>query len=163
MTTLVTGAAGFIGYHVARKLADRGERVIGIDNLSDSYGAELKRRRLVQLSTYRNFRFQQVELSDRNALAEALKGEPIDVVVHLAAQPNVRHATGKSARLSSNSNVVGHLNLLEHCRDAGGFEKLVYASSSSVYGARNHIPFHEGGADRTARPRSMRRRRSRRR
>ena len=143
MTFLVTGAAGFIGYHVARKLADRGERVIGIDNMSDSYGAELKRRRLVQLSTYRNLKIQKVELSDRKALADALKDEPIDVVVHLAAQPNVRHGLD-NPHPYLNSNVFGHLNLLEHFRGAGILQKLIYASSSSVYGARNHIPFHEG-------------------
>jgi len=143
MTILVTGAAGFIGYHVARKLADRGERVIGIDNLSDFYSPELKRRRLVQLSTYKNLKFQKVELSDRGALSDALKGEPIDIVVHLAAQPNVRHALDNpNAYLTSN--IFGHLTLLEHFRDAGVLQKLIYASSSSVYGARNHIPFHEG-------------------
>ena len=144
MTTLVTGAAGFIGYHVARKLADRGERVIGIDNLSESYGFELKRRRLVQLSTYRHLRFQKADLSDAKALADALKDETIDVVVHLAAQPNVRLGV-ESPHAYLNSNVLGHLNLLEYFRDTDGIlQKLIYASSSSVYGARNHIPFHEG-------------------
>jgi len=99
MTTLVTGAAGFIGYHVARKLAERGERVIGVDNISDFYGTELKRRRLVQLSTFPNFRFHRLDLADRNALSEALKGEPVRIVIHLAAQANVRYALEKSARL----------------------------------------------------------------
>jgi UDP-glucuronate 4-epimerase len=143
MTTLVTGAAGFIGYHLSRKLADRGERVIGVDNLSESYGFELKRRRLVQLSTYRHLKFLKVELADAKALADALKDETIDVVVHLAAQPNVRLSVD-SPHAYLNSNVLGHLNLLERFRDTGVLQKLVYASSSSVYGSRNHIPFHEG-------------------
>jgi UDP-glucuronate 4-epimerase len=153
MTTLVTGAAGFIGYHVARKLADRGERVIGIDNLSESYGFELKRRRLVQLSMYRNLRFQKVELGDAGALSDALKGEPIDIVVHLAAQPNVRLGV-ESPHAYLNSNVLGHLNLLEYFRDTRDIlQKLIYTSSSSVYGSRNHIPFHEGA--RTEHPSSL--------
>ena len=152
MTILVTGAAGFIGYHVARKLAERGERVIGVDNLSDFYGTELKRRRLVQLSTFPNFRFHRVELADRGALSEALKGEPVRTVIHLAAQASVRYGL-ENPQAYANSNVAGHLNVLEHCRHAGGFENLVYASSSSVYGERNPLPFREDAE--TDRPTSL--------
>jgi UDP-glucuronate 4-epimerase len=152
MTVLVTGAAGFIGYHVARKLAERGERVIGVDNLNDFYGTELKRRRLVQLSTFPNFRFHRVELADRNALTETLKGDPVRTVIHLAAQANVRYAL-ENPQAYVQSNVAGHVNVLEHCRHAGGFENLVYASSSSVYGDRNQIPFSESGE--TDRPSSL--------
>jgi UDP-glucuronate 4-epimerase len=152
MTTLVTGAAGFIGYHVARKLADRGERVIGVDNLNDFYGTELKRRRLVQLSTFPNFRFHRLDLADPNALPEALHGEPVRTVIHLAAQANVRYAL-ENPQAYVQSNVAGHLNVLEHCRHGGGFENLVYASSSSVYGVRNELPFREDGE--TDRPTSL--------
>lgn len=142
MSILVTGAAGFIGYHVARKLAERGGRVVGVDNINDFCGVELKRRRLVQLSTFPNFRFEKVELSDRDALAKALEGETLQTVIHLAAQANVRYAL-ENPRAYVDSNVAGHLNILEYCRHAGGVEKLVYASSSSVYGDRNPIPFRE--------------------
>jgi UDP-glucuronate 4-epimerase len=152
MTILVTGAAGFIGYHVARKLAERGERVIGVDNLNDFYGVELKRRRLVQLSTFPAFTFHKVELADPNALVEALNGEPVRTVIHLAAQANVRYAL-ENPHAYVQSNVAGHLTVLEHCRNGGGFENLVYASSSSVYGVRNPIPFREDGE--TDRPTSL--------
>ena len=152
MTVLVTGAAGFIGYHVARKLADRGERVIGVDSLTDFYGTELKRRRLVQLSTFPNFKFHRLDLSDRNALPAALEGEPVRKVIHLAAQANVRYAL-ENPHAYIESNVAGHLNVLEYCRHAGGVENLIYASSSSVYGARNPIPFREDGE--TDRPTSL--------
>jgi UDP-glucuronate 4-epimerase len=152
MTILVTGAAGFIGYHVARRLAERGERVIGLDNLSDFYGTDLKRRRLTQLSTFPNFVFKRVDIADRVALAKALEGESIRRVFHLAAQANVRYAL-ENPYAYVDSNVVGHLNILEHFRHAGGVEMLVYASSSSVYGAGNDVPFTEH-AD-TDRPTSL--------
>jgi UDP-glucuronate 4-epimerase len=152
MTVLITGAAGFIGYHVARKLAESGERVIGVDNLNSFYPAELKRRRLVQLSTFQNFRFEKAELADKGALEAVVKGEPIRTVIHLAAQANVRYAIENPEAYVS-SNVAGHLNVLEFCRRAPGFETLVYASSSSVYGGRNQIPFREDGE--TDRPSSL--------
>ena len=123
MTTLVTGAAGFIGYHVARKLAERGERVVGVDNLTDFYGTELKRRRLVQLSTYPNFKFYRLDLSEKNALPDALQGEPVDIVIHLAAQANVRYAI-ENPHAYVHSNVAGHLNVLEYCRHARDIENL---------------------------------------
>jgi UDP-glucuronate 4-epimerase len=141
MTVLVTGVAGFIGYHVARRLAERGERVLGLDNLNDFYGVELKRRRLVQLATFPNFKFERVELTDAAALAEALKGVPIRSVVHLAAQANVRYAL-ENPRAYIDSNVVAHMNMLEHFRHAGT-ENFVYASSSSVYGRSGDVPFRE--------------------
>ncbi len=142
MTILVTGAAGFIGYHLSRRLADRGERVIGLDNLTEFYDTELKRRRLVQLSTFPSFEFKHVDLANREALAEALKGEPIRQVFHLAAQANVRYAL-ENPYAYLDSNITSHLNLLEHIRHSGGVEMFVYASSSSVYGAANPVPFHE--------------------
>ena len=144
MTILVTGAAGFVGYHVARRLAERGERVLGVDNLNDFYGTELKRRRLVQLSTFPSFRFERVELTDGAALAEVLKGEQVRSIVHLAAQANVRYAL-ENPHAYIDSNVVAHLNILEHCRHSGALENLVYASSSSVYGASGDVPFREDG------------------
>lgn len=152
MTILVTGSAGFIGYHVARKLSERGERVIGVDNLNDFYDVELKRRRLVQLSTFPSFKFHRVDLTDREALAEALKNEPVRSVIHLAAQANVRYAL-ENPRAYVDSNVVGHLNVLEYCRYAGALEAVIYASSSSVYGNHNQAPFREDGV--TDRPSSL--------
>jgi UDP-glucuronate 4-epimerase len=152
MTILVTGAAGFIGYHVARRLAERGGQVVGVDNLTDFYGTELKRRRLVQLSTYPNFKFYRLDLSEKNALLDTLRNEPVDIVIHLAAQANVRYAI-ENPHAYVDSNVAGHLNVLEYCRNARGITNLVYASSSSVYGARNPIPFREGGE--TDRPTSL--------
>ncbi len=142
MTVLVTGAAGFIGYHVARRLAERGERVVGLDSLNDFYGKELKRRRLVQLSTFPGFKFHHVDLTDRAALAEALKGESIRSIVHLAAQANVRYAL-ENPHAYVDANVVAHLNVLEHCRHVLAPENIVYASSSSVYGRGHEVPFRE--------------------
>jgi UDP-glucuronate 4-epimerase len=144
MTTLITGAAGFIGYHVARRFAERGERVIGVDNLNDYYSVNLKRRRLAQLASFPSFRFHRVELADRKALAEALRGETVRAVIHLAAQANARYGV-ENPHAYVDSNVVGHLNVLEFCRHASGFEILVYASSSSVYGTANEAPFREDG------------------
>ena len=152
MVALVTGAAGFIGYHVSRRLAERGEHVIGVDNLNDFYDTELKRRRLAQLDSFPSFEFRRVELADRNALAEALKGEKIRRIVHLAAQANVRYAL-QNPHAYIESNVAGHLNMLEFCRHSGGVENVVYASSSSVYGTGNEAPFVETGV--TDKPNSL--------
>ena len=132
----------FIGYHVARRLAERGERVLGIDSLNDFYGTELKRRRMVQLATFPGFRFQQVDMTDRAALAEALKGESIRSIIHLAAQANVRYAL-ENPHAYIDANVIAHLNILEHCRHGVAPENFVYASSSSVYGRGTEVPFRE--------------------
>jgi UDP-glucuronate 4-epimerase len=145
MVALVTGAAGFIGYHVSRRLAERGEHVIGVDNLSDYYDTDLKRRRLAQLD-------RRLDIARKDALAEALAGEKIRRVVHLAAQANVRYAL-ENPHAYVDANVVGHLNVLEFCRRLGGVENLVYGSSSSVYGSDNSPPFAEG--DITDRPNSL--------
>ena len=152
MTVVVTGAAGFIGYHVARRLAGRGARVVGVDNLNDFYDTELKRRRLAELAGLPGFQFRRVELSDRRALADALAGERVRRVIHLAAQANVRYGL-ENPHAYIESNVAGHLNVLEFCRHADGLESLVYASSSSVYGGGSKIPFREDGV--TDRPNSL--------
>jgi UDP-glucuronate 4-epimerase len=152
MTTLVTGAAGFIGYHVARRLAASGERVIGVDNLNDYYDTELKRRRLAELGRFPGFEFRRVELADRKGLGEALANEPIRRAFHFAAQANVRYAL-ENPHAYIDSNVAGHLNVLEHFRHAGALETLVYASSSSVYGSSNPTPFREDAI--TDRPSSL--------
>ena len=114
--------------------------------------SELKRRRLAQLDSFPSFEFRRVDLADRNALAEALKGEKIRRIVHLAAQANVRYAL-QNPHAYIESNVAGHLNMLEFCRHSGGVENVVYASSSSVYGTGNEAPFAETGV--TDKPNSL--------
>src|SRR5262245_1205398 len=135
---LVTGAAGFIGFHVARRLLEAGHRVVGVDNLSPYYDPALKQARLAQLEPFANFRFDKVDLADR-ARAAALFADGFPHVVHLAAQPGVRHSL-VDPHAYVDANVVGFLNVLEGCR-RNGCRHLVYASSSSVYGANTKVPF----------------------
>jgi len=148
---LVTGAAGFIGSHVCRRLLDRGEEVIGIDNLNDYYDPALKDARLARLIERRGFSFRRLDIADEGALA-ALSGLGIRRIVHLAAQAGVRYSLD-SPRTYIRSNVVGHLEVLEFCRALPGFEHLVYASSSSVYGGNRKVPFAE--ADKVDTPVSL--------
>ncbi|WP_210530145.1 NAD-dependent epimerase/dehydratase family protein [Rubellimicrobium arenae] len=141
MTTLVTGAAGFIGFHVARRLLDRGERVIGLDSLNSYYAPQLKRDRLAELA-HPAFTFHEVNLADAAALRAALAGERPRRIIHLAAQAGVRHSMD-NPQAYVESNLVGQVNLLEYARHLGGLESLVYASSSSVYGGNTRLPFSE--------------------
>jgi UDP-glucuronate 4-epimerase len=138
MAVLVTGAAGFIGFHTARRLLERGEQVVGLDNLNDYYSVALKKDRLAQLGKASAFTFLHCDFADAAALKNALAGHKITRVVHLGAQAGVRYSlTHPHAYVQSN--IVGHLNLLEFCRHNDAFEHLVYASSSSVYGS-NRLP-----------------------
>ena len=141
MTTLVTGAAGFIGMHVAASLLDRGERVVGIDNFTPYYSLDLKRARIAHLQQDRDakFMFAEVDFGDAAALETALESEAIDRIVHLGAQPGVRYSLENPAAYI-HSNVAGHLNILELARHRK-VAHLVYASSSSVYGMRSDTPF----------------------
>ncbi len=140
MTVLVTGAAGFIGYHVAQRLLARGERVIGLDNVNDYYSVQLKRDRVAELRReHPGFRLIEADFADNMALTRALDGLGIDRIVHLGAQAGVRYSiTHPHAYVQSN--LVGHLNLIEFARHAGA-KHLVYASSSSVYGSNKKLPF----------------------
>ena len=136
---LVTGAAGFIGYHTARRLLERGDEVLGVDNLNEYYDPSLKQARLAQLEALPNFRFERLDLADREAVERLFDRERFDRVIHLAAQAGVRYSlTNPHAYVSSN--VVGMLHVLEGCRHAQ-VGHLVYASSSSVYGANTRMPF----------------------
>jgi UDP-glucuronate 4-epimerase len=139
---LVTGAAGFIGYHTARALLARGEAVIGIDNLSPYYLPALKRARLAELAPFKGFSFREIDIADRFALRAALAGAPVTRVIHLAAQAGVRHSLTNPEDYVS-ANLAGHLNLLEYARHLPGCELMVYASSSSVYGGNTKLPFSE--------------------
>jgi UDP-glucuronate 4-epimerase len=141
MKVLVTGAAGFIGMHVAERLLARGDEVIGLDNLNAYYEVSLKQARLARLTALPGFRFVQADLADRHAITEALvQGKP-ERVVHLAAQAGVRYSlTNPHAYVDSN--LAGFLNILEACR-LQGTAHLVYASSSSVYGGNVELPFGE--------------------
>lgn len=139
MKVLVTGAAGFIGMHVARQLLERGDEVVGIDNLNDYYDPQLKLARLATLAPYANFRFVRLDIADAAALAALFAAERFARVVNLAAQAGVRYSlTNPQAYVQSN--LVGFANVIEGCRQ-NGVEHLVYASSSSVYGGNTRMPF----------------------
>ncbi len=139
MRILVTGAAGFIGMHVARLLLERGDEVVGIDNLNDYYDPRLKAARLEHLAPFANFRFVRMDVADTAAITELFAAERFQRVIHLAAQAGVRYSlTNPQAYIQSN--LVGFGNILEGCRH-NAVEHLVYASSSSVYGANTRMPF----------------------
>ena len=139
MKILLTGAAGFIGLHVARLLLERADEVVGIDNLNDYYDPKLKRARLECLKSDTNFRFIKMDVADTSAVARLFSTEKFARVIHLAAQAGVRYSlTNPQAYIQSN--LVGFGNILEGCR-RDAIEHLVYASSSSVYGANTRMPF----------------------
>ena len=153
MTVLLTGVAGFVGYHVAEALLARGERVIGVDNLNSYYDVRLKRARLARLAGQDRFAFVAADIADRAAMTALAQANPgIDRIVHLAAQAGVRHSMVDPYAYVA-SNVMGHLVLLELARHLEGLRHLVYASSSSVYGANQALPFAE--ADRVDTPLSL--------
>ncbi|HCU69385.1 MAG TPA: capsular biosynthesis protein CpsI [Desulfomicrobium sp.] len=139
MKILITGAAGFIGFHLAKRFAAAGAEVFGIDNLNDYYSVELKKDRLRQLETEQNFRFEAVDLADGESLNELFKAFGFTHVVNLAAQAGVRYSL-INPKSYINSNIVGFANLLECCRH-NEVQHLVYASSSSVYGLNTSMPF----------------------
>jgi UDP-glucuronate 4-epimerase len=141
MRILVTGAAGFIGYHTAARLIDRGHEVIGLDNLNPYYDVSLKEARLARLKERERFRFIKADLGDRTMIEATFAEEKPSRVVHLAAQAGVRYSL-EHPHAYINSNVAGFLHVLEGCRHHG-VEHLVYASSSSVYGANRKLPFSE--------------------
>lgn len=144
MPIIVTGAAGFIGYHLCQSLLARGEQVIGLDNLNNYYDVGLKKARLAQLADQSNFRFETVDIADMASLKKALSGTKPRLMVHLAAQAGVRYSLDNPAAYIS-SNLAGHANILEICRHSASLDHLVYASSSSVYGGQATQPFSESG------------------
>lgn len=153
MAVLVTGAAGFIGYHVAAALLDRGDSVVGLDNLNDYYEVSLKQARLAQLDGRAGFSFRRADVADREAVAALFAERPdIDRVVHLAAQAGVRYSL-INPYIYLSSNIDGHVVLLEHARRLPRLTHFVYASSSSVYGANRKMPFAVD--DRTDHPVSL--------
>lgn len=145
---LVTGAAGFIGFHVARQLLAEGRSVVGLDNLNSYYDPALKQARLAQLRNESRFSFVQADLADRETMAALFARHRFAEVVHLAAQAGVRYSI-EHPQSYVDSNLQGFLNVLEGCRNSG-CRHLVYASSSSVYGANTKLPFSE--RDRTDHP-----------
>lgn len=141
MKVLVTGTAGFIGMHTAEKLLLRGDTVIGLDNMNAYYDVNLKKARLARLSSYPNYRHVLADLSDRHAIDRLFAELGPERVVHLAAQAGVRYAA-TNPHLYVESNITGFLHILEGCRHFG-VSHLVYASTSSVYGANTDMPFTE--------------------
>jgi UDP-glucuronate 4-epimerase len=136
---LVTGAAGFIGFHVAKRLLERGDDVVGLDNVNDYYDVGLKQARLRQLAGQDRFSFVQLDVADRAAIPALFDQHPFETVIHLAAQAGVRYSL-ENPHAYVDSNLVGFVNLLEACRHHR-VRHLTYASSSSVYGANTAMPF----------------------
>ena len=151
MEILVTGCAGFIGAALARRLLQRGDEIIGVDNLNDYYNPGLKQDRLALLADFAKFSFRKLDISDREQMDELFREVNPRRVVHLAAQAGVRYSISHPHSYI-NSNIAGFLNILEGCR-AVGVEHLVYASSSSVYGANEKLPYSE--SDPVAHPVSL--------
>ncbi len=141
MKILVTGAAGFIGFHTSTKLLNRGDSVVGIDNLNDYYDVNLKLDRLKQLEAHESFQFIKLDLADQEGMENLFRDHQFDRVIHLAAQAGVRYSI-ENPRTYIDSNIVGFTNILEGCRHSG-VPHLSYASSSSVYGANKKQPFSE--------------------
>ena len=138
MKFLITGAAGFIGFHVSSRLLEAGHHVVGIDNLNDYYDVSLKQARLDLLKSPA-FNFYKIDLSDREKMAQLFADEHFDRVIHLAAQAGVRYSL-ENPHVYAESNLTGHLNVLEGCRH-NKVQHLLYASSSSVYGLNRKMPF----------------------
>jgi UDP-glucuronate 4-epimerase len=136
---LVTGAAGFIGMHVAHRLLAEGHEVVGVDNLNAYYDPHLKQTRIKKLEAFSNFKFERIDIADRQPIADLFAAHRFPAVVHLAAQAGVRHSL-IDPHVYIDANVAGFLNVLEGCRHAE-CRHLVYASSSSVYGANSRVPF----------------------
>ena len=141
MNILLTGAAGFIGMHTALRLLDRGDTVVGVDNLNDYYDVSLKHARLARLQAHPGFSFHQASVEDRDTLAKLFQQAQPERVIHLAAQAGVRYSlTHPHAYIDAN--LQGFINILEGCRHHG-VQHLSYASSSSVYGGNTALPFSE--------------------
>ena len=148
---LVTGTAGFIGFHLAKRLLERGDEVVGFDNVNDYYSVELKRDRLEQLADFDNFTLVEADLVDQEQVDSVFRSHDFDRVVNLAAQAGVRYSL-TNPRAYTESNIVGFLNILEACRHAKT-PHLTYASSSSVYGGCTQMPFST--SDRVDHPLSL--------
>ncbi|MBS0908370.1 NAD-dependent epimerase [Tatumella sp. JGM118] len=142
MNYLVTGAAGFIGFHVSLRLLKAGYRVVGIDNLNDYYDVQLKKDRVRLLEAYPDFTFQHTDIADRAAMEQLFDRFRFDRVIHLAAQAGVRYSI-ENPHAYVDANIVGHLNILEGCRQQK-VGHLLFASSSSVYGLNRKLPFSTG-------------------
>lgn len=141
MTILITGAAGFIGFHVANQLLNRGETVIGVDNINHYYDPKLKFARLEQLQTHKNFTFYRLDIADHSAMEVLIKRHTtITKIIHLAAQVGANHSM-ENPYSYLHSNLAGQLVILEMCRHLPKLEHLVYASSSAVYGGNSMLPF----------------------
>ena len=138
---LITGAAGFIGFHTALRLLQAGRKVVGVDNLNDYYDPELKRARLQQLDNFNDFEFVKADIEDKAAMEKMWAEQgPFKEVVHLAAQAGVRYSL-ENPYSYIQSNCMGHVTIMEMCRHTEGFKHLVYASSSSVYGGNKKLPY----------------------
>lgn len=138
---IITGTAGFIGFYISKRLLDLSYSVVGVDNINDYYDVGLKNARLKYLENYSNFKFLKADISEKNTLNNIFKMYNTDIVIHLAAQAGVRYSI-ENPDAYINSNIKGFYNILEACRNYP-VEHLVYASSSSVYGANTKVPFEE--------------------
>ena len=142
MAVLLTGAAGFIGYHTSQRLLSQGEQVVGIDNMNPYYSTALKKARLNELLNHPNFVFYQIDIANRIAMEEAIASINLTSIIHLAAQAGVRYSL-ENPFAYIESNLIGHMVILELARQQDNLEHMVYASSSSVYGGNSKIPFSE--------------------